>query len=161
MSDENTSTETGTDQPVTQTGDAPEWARNAITKANNEAAKYRTDLRAKTEEHTAVLAQVDTLSAEKAEALERASNAEKELLKYKTTVAANVPGEQAGQFAGLLQGNTAEELKAHADQLLAMFGPPNKRVPATDPSQGQGNGEPTLSEGAAFLANALQGKLTQ
>ena len=157
MSEENTSTETQTQQ----SNDAPEWARTAITKANNEAAKYRTDLRAKTEEHTAALAQLEVISGEKAAADERAANAEKELLKYKTAVAANVPGEQADQFAGLLQGNNADELKAHAEQLLAMFGAPGKRVPATDKSQGQGSeSTPGLSEGAAFLVNALQGRMT-
>ena len=60
--------------------DAPEWARNAITKANNEAAKYRTDLRAKTDEHTTALAQIESLTGAKTAAEARAEAAEKELL---------------------------------------------------------------------------------
>lgn len=154
MSEENTN-----ENQSTNNSDAPEWARNAISKANNEAADFRVKLRTKTEEHTAALAQLEALTGDKSAAEARAEAAEKELLRYQTAVEANVPGEQVTQFAGLLQGNTADELKAHATQLLAMFGPQGKRVPATDKSQGQGGDSmPALSEGAAFLANALQGR---
>lgn len=141
--------------------DAPEWARNAISKANNEAADFRVKLRAKTEEHTTALSQIESLTGEKSAAEARAEAAEKELLKYQIAADAKVPGDILADFTHRLQGATADELKADAEQLLSFYGTSGKRVPATDRSQGQGSDStPGLSEGAAFLANALQGRFS-
>lgn len=147
------------DETTQPAGDCPQWARDAITKANNEAAKYRTELRAKTDEHTQALAQIEALTAEKNTLTSQVSDAEKALLKYTVAVGSGVPGDKAADFAALLQGNDQTELRAHADSLLGLFGAPGaNQQSATDPSQGQG-GDSTagLSEGGALLAKALRG----
>jgi vacuolar-type H+-ATPase subunit I/STV1 len=158
MSDQNT--DSGDNQqvvpPPANTGDdnLPSWAREKLTKANNEAAKYRTELRQVTEAHTTALSQSESLAGEKAAAEARAEAAEKELLKYRVAMEANVPG----ALIPRLQGSTEEELKADAAALLASFPSGQFKQNATDPSQGRGDGQSAgLSPGAAFIQKALRG----
>lgn len=95
----------------------PEWARTKLTKANGEAANYRTKLReaedklkdAKSLEEVDEI--VNTLKAER-EASERALLIENVALKN------GLPNE----LAELLKGDTRDELEAHA-QKLKKFAP--------------------------------------
>lgn len=157
MSDDN---ETTTADTPTQSGDLPEWAKAKVSSANNEAAKYRVELRSKTDELTAALNKVAELSAE-IERLQSELTSEKSAgIRTKVAIEAGVPGERTADFAKLLQGDTEDELKAHASSLLEMFtlgGKPNK--PATDPTQGKGDVSPSRAqtEGGAYMLSRLQG----
>lgn len=142
---ENTSTETGTENttpPEGATGnegqgELPEWARDKLTKANNEAATYRVKARDLGTEVETLRAQIQTLTSEKTEALDKGGSVALELVKLQTALAVGVPGEQATTFAELLKGDSVEEIKASAEKakaLLAGVKPPA----ATDRSQGQG-----------------------
>lgn len=115
----------------------PQWARDAISKANNEAASFRVQLRDKTNEHTAALEQITALTGEKDLSTAAKSAAETALLKMTVALSAGVPGDKAADFAALLQGDTEDALKTHAETVKGLFGsqaPPR----ATDPSQGRG-----------------------
>lgn len=157
--------ETPTSQPpATPEGDTtalPQWARDAISRGNNEAAKYRTEKKAVEEQHTAALAQLQALSGEKDSAEAARVAAEKELLKFRVAVSTGVPGDKAGEFAALLQGDDETSLKEHASKLLGLFGAPGSSTPpATDPTQGLGDdGTAGLSTGAAFFASRLRGSV--
>ena len=161
MPDENTDPNQNANTPAGNTGQdwlSPE-ARELVSRANNEAAGFRTQLRAKTEEHTAALAETERLAGEKTAAEERAAAAEKALLKYRVAIGTGMAPDGADTFAALLQGNDETELKAHADQLLGVFGKPtHNQQNATDPSQGHGDGESGLSEGASFISRSLRGR---
>ncbi len=101
----------------------PDWARTELTKVRGEAANYRTKLReaesklseAKTaEEYEAAVNELKTANAE----LERQVLVTDAARKHK------LPDE----LAALLQGNTAEDLEAHAEK-LAKFAPAEEREP--------------------------------
>lgn len=161
MPDENNEQNQNTPTPPARSG--TDWmtpeARELVSRANNEAAGYRTERNDFREKHTAALAQLDSLSGEKTAAEERATAAEKALLKYRVAVGSGMDPTGADTFAALLQGSDENELKAHATQLLGVFGKPSQNQQnATDPSQGHGDGESGLSEGAAFLSRSLRGR---
>lgn len=140
-----------------------EVARKLITEANAEAAKYRTQrntieadttakLKAEFEEQFKVMS--DTSSALTAER----DTAMSDYNKLKVALEAGVPGDTAVEFAALLQGNNAEEYKAHAEKLKSMFGPGTKQR-AVDHSAGFG-GETTSTPADAFAA-LFQSNLTR
>lgn len=134
------------EKDAAQTGDLsslPQWARDAISRANNEAAERRVALRQKTDEHTAALAQVQSIADEKAAAEKAANDSKAELLKLSIALDAGVPGERVRSIAARLQGSTEDELKADAAALVNEFGINAAPVTrATDPSQGRGNDSP-------------------
>lgn len=140
--------------PGGNTNDLPQWARDAISKGNNEAATFRTQLREKTNELTAALDNFATLAGEKDSAVERATVAETALLKLNVALNAGIPGDKAAVFAARLQGTTEDELKADADALKGAFG--TEVIPsATDPSQGRG-ADPTPNTPEAAMAGFLR-----
>ena len=129
----------------------PQWARDAITRANNQAAERRVEIRQLTETNTALNNQLAE-SSDKLTAAETAAN-EKYLglLKLNVALSAGVPGEQAAEFAELLQGSNEQELMDHADKIRKFGGPTNQRP--VDPSQGHGGtGSATLTPEAEFEA---------
>lgn len=134
----------------------PEWARNAISRGNNESAEWRVKFRNKEAEHTATLTELATLKETVATSQESATKATTELLKLSVALAAGIPGEKAAAFAARLQGTTEDELKADAESLKGVF-PTDSVSDATDPSQGRGASTP-LSPEAAFAA-MLKGQL--
>lgn len=138
MSDENDAAQTG------DLNSLPQWARDAISRANNEAAERRVALRQKTDEHTAALAQVQSIADEKAAVEKAANDSKNELLKLSIALDAGVPGERVRSIAARLQGSTEDELKADAQKLVEEFGINAAPVAprATDPSQGRGNDSP-------------------
>lgn len=140
--------------------DAPQWARDQITSANNEAAQRRIELRNKETELAAALAQVQTLQDEKASAVAEAIGTKNELLKLNIALGMGLPGERALSVAGRIKGATEDELKADAAALVADFGL-NQPVPqprATDPSQGRGgDSAPTPNTPQAEFASMLSG----
>jgi len=163
MSDSTDFTSNSGDAPnpdVNNSDDLPTWVRERMTKANNEAAKYRTELRKKTEEHTAALEQINALTGEKDALTDRSSAAEKELLKLRVAVKSGVPGESADEFAALLQGDTEEDIAEHAKKVISLFGASNQPPAATDRSQGRGDQEQIPATPQAALAAVLQSQLS-
>lgn len=141
------------------TNDLPEWAREAISTANGEAAKFRVERNAARDELTKVQADLASLQEKHKEATSKVAEAETAFLKYTVAVESGVPGEKAAEFAALLQGSTKDEVAAHATQLKTLFNTPTMAgQKAIDPSQGQGGAGATagLSEGGAFLYGALK-----
>jgi hypothetical protein len=122
------------------TNDLPEWAREKLTKANNEAAGYRVKARDLGTENDALKAQVQTLTDEKTAALDGQGAVKLELFKLQTALSVGVPGEHAADFAELLKGDTADEIKAAAEKAKQFLGN-GRRPSATDPSQGQGSNQ--------------------
>lgn len=97
--------------------DLPEWARTALTKANTEAASYRTKLReaedklkdAKTPEEVEAIIKGITEDREKTE---------RELLIENVALNAKLPKEAWKR----LTGKTREELEADAKELVSLLG---------------------------------------
>lgn len=121
------------------TADLPQWAREAISRANNEAATYRTQLRTKTEEHTAALGQIQVLTDAKTAAEAATASQALDALKLRTALTVGVPGDKAADFAELLKGDTEADIKAHAEKAFGLLNlTPAQQKTAVDPSQGLG-----------------------
>lgn len=117
----------------------PDWAKKRLTKANSEAARYRTQVR----ELEARLEGVKTPEEVEAAVAEiRAQNAALEAAIVREKVARK--HELPDELAELLKGSTEEELTAHAKS-LAKYATPH--VPETlsgglDPSDNEGAFDP-------------------
>jgi ATPase subunit of ABC transporter with duplicated ATPase domains len=148
---------------VTNTEDTvPEWVREKLTKANNEAAKYRTKAKeaaqqAQFEAEEKFSAQIAALTDEKAAAVAELENARLEATKLKAALSVGIPGESASEFADLLKGTNEEEILAHAEKVKELFGASVKPARATDPTQGLDGGNATAQSAGAMLANFIRG----
>lgn len=151
--------------PANNPGDVlPQWARDQITKANNEAAKYRVEKNdavaaataASQAEFETKIAAINESNAKTASDLEetRIQN-----IKLTAALTVGIPGESAAEFASLLKGTTQEEISTHAEKVKKLFGTQAPAQRAVDPSQGSG-GEPTkqLAPGLPRLMSAYQSK---
>lgn len=112
------------EEEVDKGGDElPEWAREKLTKANAEAASYRTKLReaekaaenAKTPEEVEAL--VTALKAEREDQERKDAEAARALLIENIALKHRLPA----KLANRLVGNTREELEADAKELAADF----------------------------------------
>lgn len=101
--------------------DLPEWGRKRLTRANNDAARYRTQLR-EVEERFKGAKTLEEFQAAQAEW-------DAERIKMQREVVAGRHGLPA-EIGALLQGETEAELEAHATTLKALF--PAKRTPSGD-----------------------------
>jgi hypothetical protein len=114
----------GNESEENEAGDElPDWAREKLTKANSEAANYRTKLREAEEKlkNVKTLEEVDTLLAE-FQAQREAEDAEKakvqhELLIENIALKYKLPA----KLAKRLQGSTREEIEADAKELASDF----------------------------------------
>lgn len=141
----------------------PEWARKAISEANGEAASYRQKAKTAADEAKAEVAaqfdeQIKALSGEKTAITAERDSATGNYAKLVAALEAGVPGETAIEFATLLQGNTTEDFKAHADKLKGMFGA-GARVKAVDPSHGFNGASSATPEDA--LAQLFKANLSK
>lgn len=136
---------TGGQAPSTETVDSlPEWAREKLTKANNEAAKYRNEKNdavntakaALTAEFEQKLSEKDTAYTELQGQLSAKSL---ELLKLQVALDLDIPSKKAVKFAALLSGTNEDEIKASAADAKDLFGAVEVKDRPTDPSQGSGN----------------------
>lgn len=160
MSDtENTTQETSNKE------DLPQWARDQITKANDQAAKYRVEKNdaveaAKAEVEKDYTARIEELQAKFNESQEAVNSERHEVDKLKAAIEAGIANDKVLDFADLLKGDNPEELKSHADKLKSLFTTDNEhkseKQDATDPTQGQGNSLPLNGDP---LLNALKSKL--
>lgn len=135
--------------PQIDVNDLPSWARDALSKANNEAATYRVQLRTKETEATTALNELAAVKDKLTAAEQVGVNTAAELMKMKVALAAGIPGDKAVDFAALLKGATEEELKAHADTVKGLMGAPQYDA-ATDHSQGHGTDSTANTPEAAF-----------
>jgi hypothetical protein len=90
----------------------PEWARNQITKANAEAANYRTKLR-EAEQRLGSAKSPGEVETALAELRDTNATLERQLLVRDVGSKAALPDD----LAELLKGSTREELEAHAKKL--------------------------------------------
>ena len=134
----------------------PEWARNAITKANGDAAKYRTEKNDAVNTGKAQVTQEYEVKLTEANTAHEKTKADLtvallENVKLKAALANGIPGESAVEFAALLQGTNEEEIGTHAKTVKALFGKTESTDRATDHSQGSAsnalplNGDPLLA----------------
>jgi len=144
----------------------PDWAREKLTKANNEAAKYRTEKndaveKAKQEVADSFAEKVEALEAQVAESKSEVQTGRREVDRLKAAIEAGISNDKIFAFADLLKGDTPEEFRSHAEELKGLFAvqddnPPRKQS-ATDPSQGAGgahlplNGDPLLDSVLAVI----------
>lgn len=151
--------EDNAENPTNQTNELPDWAREQISNANAEAAKYRTEKKEAVEAAKAEVAESfqskikDLESKIEAEAAQGTS-ARHEVDRLKVTIEAGINAEKALSFADLLKGENEDELRSHAEELKKLFNDTDsgdqKRTSAVDPSQGAAgnhlplNGDPLL-----------------
>lgn len=148
-----------TTDPITDAPEAPDVEERGddprVTKANQEAARYRRELR----EAQARLAAFERAKQDKADAdrsetekrvaaEERAAAAELRALRLEVASDKGLTPAQAKR----LVGGTRQELEADADEILRDFpiapAKPDTRSPKPDPSQGARPGNPTASVAA-------------
>lgn len=146
--------------PAPKSDDLPDWARDQITKANQEAATNRVKLRQVEQERDSLAEKLTTLSSEKTDVSTKYSSIQGDFDKLATAIQTLYPESKIFAFAKTLQGGSEEELTAHAAELKEMFGLSNAPSPATDRSQGRG-GEPSNSDPASLLAAFIKPSLTR
>lgn len=145
--------------PATTTNELPDWARKQISDANQDAAKHRVQLKAEKEAREALEEKVATLTSEKSQVESTHTTVQSDFDKLVTAIQAEVPHQHIFAFAKTLNGSTADELTAHANELMQMFGSTAGPSPAVDRSQGLGDGTATNSDPASEFASFLQTQL--
>lgn len=141
----------GTEAPTGEEalGDAGKRALQAERDARAAAeAKVREYEKAKQDAERAKLSADERTALERTEATERADKAERELARLRVVVDKKVPTE----FADRLVGNTAEELAADADKLLAALSAHAGQAPPDPGGRARevlpsGGGDPTSPVG--------------
>ena len=154
--DDDTST-TEPDAPEAQTGDEKTGDDPRVSKANKEAATYRTKLReaekelAQYRKDASAKADADKSEAEKRTAAEtRAADADRRALRLEVAFDKGLTPGQAKR----LVGSTREELEADADEVKRDFpvtpAAPTPKKPKADPSQGSRGAAPSAGREAAM-----------
>lgn len=152
-----------TTEQTTQTDELPEWAREQITKANKQAAKYRTERNEAVEAAKAEVAasfepKIAELEAQLSEKDSELSSARHEVTRVKVALQAGIDADRTLSFADLLKGDTEDELRSHAEELKELFGSPSQESGtrgAVDPSQGA-SGSPLPLNGDPLLNRVMQ-----
>lgn len=143
-------------QPTT-VDELPEWARDKLTKANNEAASYRVKAREAKEEadreaEAKYAEKIQSLEDEKAqEALSRT--------KFDIAIESKVPVEQISDFVGALNGSNEAELRESAKKVQSLMATKPQADEPVDESQGQGGGENATSLNGDPLMRMINDKL--
>lgn len=121
----------------------PDWKDKEIRDLRDECAAKRVENNTLKEQVATLTGQVQTSNTKIEELTGNANTAAASLLKLTVAIKAGVPGEQAAQFAELLQGSTEEELTQYASRILTFNGGPTSPAAPYDPSQGRGVGDGT------------------
>lgn len=146
--------------PETKPGDElPKWARDKISELNDEAAKYRHEKKDAVEAARAEVAaeyqtKIEALEAQIAETNSGKAESDSVVARLTASIEAGIETDKIVSFSKLLQGDTPDELKSHAEEVKGLFAAGEqepKKDPAVDPSQGIGskkhiplNGDPLL-----------------
>lgn len=116
----------------------PAWAREAITKANNEAARYRTQVRElepKAQQFTQLEEASKSELQRQTEALEAArqqgEQAQRDALRYRIALDHKLTSEDITRLAG----QTEDELKANAEWLASVKAAATPPAPAPVPQR--------------------------
>lgn len=149
---------------------SPEALRAELTRARQDAARYRARAREFADDDQykrakdAVKAldkveqdrksETERLAEEKEGLLHRATRAEQDLTRLRVSLNAGVPMDRVDEFASRLRGDTEDELEADAKTLVAFFTPARRG----DPSQGAG-GDDTPSSPEDQFAALIKSKL--
>lgn len=149
--------ETPAESTETVAEEIPQWVREKLEKANNEAAKYRVKAKEAAEQARAELAsefeaKLAEVSDAKAAAVAELEKVRLEHMRLKAALAVGIPGESAAEFADLLKGSTEEEITAHAEKVKSLFGLTEKTERAIDPTQGLEGGTGEMSPGQLFAS---------
>lgn len=155
-----------TPTPTSQDPDQlPQWARDQISEANAQAAKYRVEKNeavqaAKDEVEQTWKSKVEELEAQLQGKSAEVDTARTEVIKLKAALEAGIDSDKVMTFASLLKGETEDELKSHAEEVKALFNAPapDPKDPPTDPSQGSGNPLPLNGDP---LLNAVMGVINK
>lgn len=115
--------------------DLPQWARDAITKANREAASYRTKVK-ELEPQAALAAQLEEASKSEAQRLQEAAEASRrdaeaakaDALRYRLAAKHGIPEEDFD----LLGSGTEEQIEARAQRIASY-----RAATATPPPAGR------------------------
>ncbi|MCP2200062.1 hypothetical protein [Lentzea flava] len=137
----------------------PQWARDAITTANDQAARYRIAAReagetARAEVTAEFEERISALTADKDDIALELGETRLALSRLRIALDAGIPGESAVEFAALLKGSDEDELRDHAEKVKAMFGVIGTQQPErpVDHSQGLGREDVAASPAEAFGA---------
>lgn len=160
MAENNTQNENETTAEKQTEDVLPQWARDEITKANNQAAKYRTEKNdaveaAKKEVSDSFSEKISELEAQIEQEKGEAGSARTEVDRIKAALGVGIEQSKVLSFAELLKGDTPDELASHAEELKGLFTTEDSQKStrkATDPSQGTGNTTPLNGDP---LLNAL------
>jgi len=138
-------------------GDVPEWVAKELSEARKEAAKYRTEKKQAVEDAKAAVSaeftsKIEALEAQLAEKDGEISQSSLAMTKLKVALGVGISNDKVEDFAALLQGDTEEDFKSHAEKLKELFtaDQPAQSKPI-DKSQGAGgddlplNGDSLLS----------------
>lgn len=104
----------------------PEWARKKLTKANSEAARYRTELR-EAQEKLQSAKTVEEFEAATKELADKNAELEQALLRERVARKHNLPD----ALADRLRGSTEEELVADAKALAKLVAAPDDADPSS------------------------------
>lgn len=134
---------------------SPEALRAELTRARQEAARYRFRAREFSDDETYKRAKDAVAALEKAEnekktetqrlteekegLLHRASSAEQDLVRLRVALGVGIPSDQADEFASRLRGDSEDDLKKDAEQLARFFSPATS-TPARRGDRSQGAG---------------------
>lgn len=147
-------------QKPSKEDELPDWARQQITSANQEAANTRVQLREAKTALSAAQEQVASLTAEKTQAVSASASIQTDFDKLVTAVKALAPEDNKKyfSFAKTLQGVSEDDLTKHAAELTSLFAIQTSASPAYDRSQGQSGDQLAQDVGAqfgAFMTNQL------
>jgi hypothetical protein len=153
---------TPADAATIETGPVPveTFSRDYVEGLRSEAAKYRNEKKDAVEAAKAeVTAEWEAkLAAKDVELTQLQSDSlgkDVTLYKLRTAIELGVPSDKLVAFAGVIQGDNEEDIKASAQSAKELFGGVRNNDPATDPTQGSG-GRPVLALNSDALLQAVK-----
>ena len=154
-------TEEGQEPEAQDASKLPAWAREALTKANSEAAKYRTqvrDLEPKAKQFDALeqasKSDIERFQEKLAETQREADEARSDAIRYRVATEHGIKAENLD----LLGSGTEDEIAARAVRVAAMQAiETGARRPAPDTSQGSSaTGRPPDQDAANWLQQLVR-----
>src|SRR5690606_27301525 len=134
-----------TDDSIVQNGngstdDLPQWARDAIRRANNEAAERRVQLKGLEQTLAELKSQLTEAVDAKTDAEKSVGDRDLEMKKLQIALDAGVACYRVRSIAARLQGSNEDELKADAKALIEEFNlnKPTQPQRLVDPTQARG-----------------------
>lgn len=147
-------------EPKPDLDELPDWAREKLTKANREAAKYRTEAKVNADAAKRLAEIEESKKSEEQKAAERIAAAEQRALELEAKANRADVSVETGIPADILAGpgdSSVEALTEFAEKVIEYAGRSNApRVPKIDPNQGRNSSVALNGDG---LEQALRNKL--